>query len=173
APVIMIEFSDYQCQFCRRFWQVNWETLKTEYIDTGKVQFVYKDFPISFHNAANGAAEAAACAEEQGRGWDLHDKMFLEQANVSTAVVFYAKSDIKQWAGEIGINQSAFDQCLDSGRYAAAVAASEAEGMEAGVTATPSFIIGTRSRDNAVPIIGSLPYGTFKATIEQLLNDSR
>lgn len=172
SPLIMVEFSDYQCQFCRRFWEVNFKTLKEEYIDSGKVQFVYKDFPLSFHNAAEDSALAVACAEDQGKGWPMHDKIFATQANVSTGLVFYAKSDLKQWAGEIGLGQAAFDECVDSGKYAKFVNESKSEAVAAGFDATPSFIIGLRNRTNYVTLTGALPYGTFKATIEQLLNSS-
>jgi protein-disulfide isomerase len=169
APIIMVEFSDYQCPFCRRFWLFNYETLKEEYIDTGKVQLVYRDFPLSFHPAAELSAEAVACAEEQGKGWELHDMIFMEQANVSTGTVHYTETDLKEWAQMIGVDRTPFDACLDSGKYADSVRDSYNEGVELGVGATPSFIIGTRNGDNVVPITGALPYGTFKATIEQLL----
>lgn len=172
APIIMVEFSDYQCQFCRRFWLVNFETLKKEYIDTGKVQFVYRDFPLSFHNAAEDSAMAVACAEEQGKGWAMHDKIFTVQANVSTSMVFYAKSDLKQWAGEIGLERQAFDECLDSGRYLQMVNQSGNDAVSSGFDGTPSFVIGMRNRTNYVTLQGALPYGTFRATIEQLLQNS-
>jgi protein-disulfide isomerase len=172
SPLIMVEFSDYQCQFCRRFWEVNFKTLKDEYIDSGKVQFVYKDFPLSFHNAAEDSALAVACAEDQGMGWQMHDKIFATQANVSTGLVFYAKSDLKQWAGEIGVDSIAFDECMDSGKYLTAVNDSRNDAVSAGFNATPSFVIGLRNRTNYVTLTGALPYGTFRATIEQLLSNS-
>ncbi|MEW6722680.1 MAG: thioredoxin domain-containing protein [Candidatus Micrarchaeota archaeon] len=169
APVVMVEFSDYQCQFCRRFWITNFDTLKEDYIDTGKVRFVYRDFPLEFHNAAKDSAEAVACAEEQGMGWEMHDKIFSVQAEKSTGLVFYARSDLKQWAGEIGLVQEEFDECFDSGRHAGEVEESVADGVGAGVNATPSFFIGTVKGSNVVPLSGALPYGTFRATIEELL----
>jgi protein-disulfide isomerase len=172
SQVIMIEFSDYQCQFCRRFWEMNFKTLKEEYIDSGKVQFVYKDFPLEFHNAAEDSALAVACAEDHGMGWEMHDKIFGTQANVSSGLVFYAKSDLKHWAQEIRLEQAAFDECIDSGKYSAAVDDSVNEAVSAGFNATPSFVIGLRNRTNYVTLTGALPYGTFRATIEQLLNNS-
>jgi protein-disulfide isomerase len=102
-------------------------------------------------------------------GWQMHDKIFSVQAEKSTGLVFYARSDLKQWAGEIGVGQEAFDECLDSGRHAEEVEESVAEGAGAGVNGTPSFFIGARDGGNVVPLTGALPYGTFKATIDQLL----
>ena len=170
APVIMVEFSDYQCQFCRRFWEVNFATLKEQYIDTGKVQFVYRDLPLPFHNAAEDSAVSVWCAEEQGMGWQMHDRIFATQAAVGTGLVFYAKSDLKQWAGEIGLDRAAFDSCLDSGRYLGRVRLSRDEAESSGLNSTPSFVIGLRNRTNYVTLIGALPYGTFRATIDQLLS---
>ncbi|MFN7991836.1 MAG: thioredoxin domain-containing protein [Candidatus Micrarchaeia archaeon] len=169
APVVMVEFSDYQCPFCRRFWLHNYETLRKEYVDTGKVQLVYRDFPLSFHPAAEISAEAVACAEDQQHGWEFHDKIFSEQAKVSTGTVHYTETDLKEWATELGLNRTAFDDCLDSGKYAPAVTQSYNEAAALGISGTPSFIIGKRSGSNVVPINGALPYGTFKATIDQLL----
>ena len=172
APVIMVEFSDYQCQFCRRFWEVNFATLKEQYIDTGKVQFVYRDFPLSFHNAAEDSAIAVACANEQGKGWEMHDKIFAVQSKVGTGLVFYARSDLKQWAGEMGLDRAAFDLCMDSGRYLDELNESKNEGMSIGFNATPSFVMGLRHGANYVTLVGALPYGTFRGTLDQLLNDS-
>ncbi|HSB47517.1 MAG TPA: thioredoxin domain-containing protein [Candidatus Bilamarchaeum sp.] len=170
APVIMVEYSDYQCQFCRRFWQMNFATLKEQYLDTGLVQLVYRDLPLSFHNAAEASAQAAACAEDQGKGWEMHDKIFGVQANVSTGLVFYAKSDLKQWAGEIGVDQAEFDSCLDSGKYSLFVNESRDEALSLGFNATPSFAMGLRNGTNYVTLTGALPYGTFKATLDELLS---
>lgn len=172
APVIMVEFSDYQCQFCRRFWEVNFKALKEEYIDSGKVQFVYRDFPLDFHNAALDSALAVACAEDQGMGWQMHDKIFAVQSNVSTGLVFYAKSDLRQWGGEVGLDMKEYDECIASGKYGRYVNESRGEAVAAGFNATPSFVIGLRNRSNYVTLTGALPYGTFRATIDQLLNKS-
>ncbi len=169
APVVMVEFSDYQCPFCRKFWLQDYPTLKTQYIDTGKVQLVYKDFPLSFHPEAEMSAEAVACAQEQGQGWALHDKIFEQQAAVGTGTVQYSETDVKNWANSTGLDMTAFDGCLDSGKYAGAVNQSLSQGMSLGIVGTPSFMIGKRDGSNIVPINGALPYGTFSATIDQLL----
>jgi protein-disulfide isomerase len=169
APVVMVEFSDYQCPFCRKFWLEDYPSLKTQYIDTGKVELVYKDFPLDFHPQAEMSAEAVACAEEQGQGWALHDKIFEEQAAVGTGTVQYSKGDLERWAAALGLDNSTFDACLDSGRYAAAVNQTYSQGTALGIDGTPSFIIGKRDGSNVVPINGALPYGTFSATIDQLL----
>ncbi len=169
APIVMVEFSDYQCPFCRTFWLQDYPTLKSQYIDTGKVELVYKDFPLSFHPSAEMSAEAVSCAQEQGKGWALHDKIFEEQAAVGTGTVQYSETDVKGWANSTGLDMSAFDGCLDSGKYASAVNQSLAQGTALGISGTPSFFIGKRDGSNIVPITGALPYGTFSATIDQLL----
>ena len=170
ATVILVEFSDYQCPFCRRFWLQNFPVLKKEFVDTGKVQVVYRDFPLDFHPAAEISAESVYCAGEQNKSWELHDLIFSEQTKVSSnGIVQYTESDIKQWVKELDIDTTAFEDCLDSGKYAKAVADSHNEGIALGIRETPSFIIGKRSGTNIVPIDGALPYGTFRATIDQLL----
>lgn len=169
APVIMVEYSDYQCPFCRKFWLQDYPSLKAQYIDTGKVQLVYKDFPLEFHPAAEMSAEAVACAEEQGQGWALHDRIFAKQAAVGTGTVQYTETDVKSWASALPLNMTRFDDCLDSGKYAPAVNSSLSEAGSLGMKGTPSFMIGKRDSSNVVPIVGALPYGTFSATIDQLL----
>jgi protein-disulfide isomerase len=169
APVIMVEYSDYQCPFCRSFWLQDFPSLKSRYIDTGKVQLVYKDFPLNFHPAAEMSAEAVGCANDQGQGWQLHDAIFEKQAAVGSGTVQYSESDVKAWAGALGLNMTSFDDCLDSGKYAMAVNDSFSEGSSLGIVGTPSFMIGKRDGSNVVPLTGALPYGTFSATIDQLL----
>ena len=80
----MVEFSDFQCPFCRTFWSGVLPQIKKEYIDTGKVRFVYRDYPLSFHPAAQPAAEAAECADDQSKFWEMHDKIFSEQEKTRT-----------------------------------------------------------------------------------------
>ncbi len=169
APVILVEYSDYQCPFCRKFWLQDYPSLKAQYIDTGKVQLVYKDFPLEFHPAAEMSAEAVACAQEQGQGWALHDRIFAQQAEIGTGTVQYTETDVKTWASALPINMTVFDGCLDSGKYAQAVNESLNEASSLGMKGTPSFMIGKRDGSNVVPIVGALPYGTFSATIDQLL----
>src|SRR3989338_5169830 len=126
APVTIIEFSDYQCPFCRKFWTETLPSIKSQYIDTGKVKFVYRDFPLtSLHPMATPAAEAAECARDLYGGdsayFKMHDKIFEEQnildgGNAKTgpvkSTVTFTNNDLKSWAKELGYN---IDSCLDSG----------------------------------------------------------
>ena len=164
APVTIIEFSDFQCPFCRKLWKDILPQLKADYIDTGKVKFVYRDFPLSNkHEMAQISAEAAECAEDQGKYWEMHDKMFAEQDRRGQNTVRYTASDLKQWAGEIGIEQAEFGECLGSGKYTAEVENDLADGISAEIDGTPATFI------NGKFVSGVKPYSQFKALIEQAL----
>src|SRR3989344_7101547 len=131
AKVTIVEFSDYECPFCGRHFEQTYPQLKKDYIDTGKVQLVFKDFPLSFHPQAQKAAEAARCAGEQGKYWEMHDKLFSNQQSLSV-------ENEKKWAKELGLNTAKFDSCLDSGKYASAVQADSNYGQSIGVSGTPA-----------------------------------
>jgi len=160
AKVTIVEFSDYQCPFCRRFWTDTLPSLKKEYIDTGKARFVYRDFPLSMHPAAQPSALAAECAEEQGKYWEMHDKIFAEQAKQGEGTVSYGVTEIKKWAKEIGLS---IDQCLDSSKYQEEVAKDLADGTKAGVSGTPTFYV------NGKVLVGAQPFEVFKQLIEEEL----
>jgi len=156
APVTIIEFSDFQCPYCETFFSQSLPQIRSQYIDTGKVKMIYKQFPLSFHPKAQKAAEASECAFAQGKFWEMHDTIFNNQASMSVA-------NYKKWAGEMGMDQAAFDQCLDSGSMAASVAADQAAGMQAGVSGTPSFLI------NGQLVVGAQPFPVFQQAIEAAL----
>lgn len=168
AEVTIIEFSDYQCPFCRKFWQDTFTQLKTDYIDTGKAKFVYRDYPLNFHPMAVPAAEAANCAREKGGDkayYEMHDKMFEEQnildGGTVQSTVQFTKEDLKKWAKDIGYN---IDSCLDSGKYTKEVQDDFADGGSAGVQGTPAFFINGRL------LSGAQPYAAFKQAIDAELN---
>ncbi|MBI4361244.1 thioredoxin domain-containing protein [Candidatus Micrarchaeota archaeon] len=167
APVIVVEFSDYQCPFCRRFYAETLPLIQGDYIDSGKVRFYFKDFPLSFHPMAHVSSEAARCAGDQGKYWQMHDKMFGEQNADSsgTTTVNYSVDDLKAWAREIGLDGTAFDACLDSGKYKDSVAADYREGVSAGISGTPSFVI------NGQTLVGAQPYSAFKSVIDAELGN--
>ncbi len=156
APVTIIEFGDFQCPFCARFFFDTLPSIQSEYIDTGKVRLVYRDFPISNHQYAQKAAEAAECADEQGMFWEYHDKLFENQEQLST-------ENFKKWASELGIDSIQFDECLDSGRMAGEVQSDLKEGRSYGVRGTPTFFI------NGIVLNGAYPFETFRQIIEQEL----
>lgn len=168
APVTFVEFSDGQCPFCRRQYTQTLPQLKRDYIDTGKVKYVYQHFPLSFHPAAQPSAEAIECAEDQGKFWELHDKIFDEQNKQGTGTVQFSVDDIKTWAGEIGLDTQSFNGCLDSGKYRSEVQADFAAGQQAGVTGTPTSFIGP-SDGFGQKIVGAQSYAVLKAAIDSYL----
>ena len=169
AKVTIIEFSDYQCPFCRKFWVETYPQLKKDYIDTGKIRLVFRDFPLSsIHPMAEKSAEAAECVREKDGDsayWKIHDKIFSEQnildsgsANGAvTKTVTYNNDDLKKWAKDLRYDIS---DCLDTGKYADEVAKDLRDGSAAGVQGTPGFIV------NGQLISGAQPYSVFKQAID-------
>lgn len=156
ARVTIIEFSDYECPFCGRYFQETYAQLKKDYIDTGKVKYVFKDFPLSFHESAQKAAEAARCVREQKGDFGyfaMHDKLFSSQDQLSV-------ENYKNWARELGVDGSKYDSCLDSGKYAQAVQSDLEYGQQVGVEGTPAFFI------NGKLVSGAQPYSVFKQAID-------
>ncbi len=166
APVTLVEFSDYQCPYCRRFFASTLPTLKKEYIDTGKIRYVFRDFPLeSIHPHAKKAAEAAHCAGEQGQYWPMHDTLFGSQEALEA-------SDLRNYAARLGLDVPAFTTCVESGKYDATVQTNVAEGSAAGVDGTPAFVVGrTRNADpiDGVMIKGAQPIDEFRRAIERVL----
>ena len=156
APVTIVEFSDFECPFCARFYTGAYAQIDQEYIQTGKVKLVYRDFPLSFHPNAQKAAEAAECAGEQGKYFEMHDILF--ERGVTGGSTSY-----KAFATEIGLDEQEFASCLDSGEMAAEVRQDMADGQRAGVQGTPAFFV------NGQLISGAQPFPAFQAAIEQAL----
>jgi protein-disulfide isomerase len=153
APVTIVEFSDYQCPFCARV-NPTLDRVRQTYGD--KVKIVFKDFPLGNHPQAPKAAEAARCAGEQSKYWEMHDAMFANQRALDVPA-------LKQTARAIGLNGATFDQCLDSGKWAAAVSSGTALGEKMGVNSTPTLYINGRA------VIGAMPFENFKAIIDEEL----
>jgi len=151
TQVAMVEFSDFQCPFCKSVLP----TLK-QLMDKypGKVKWVFRDFPIpSLHPTAPKAHEAARCAGEQGKFWEYHDLLFERSPS-------HSPQELKQYAQELNLDGSAFAQCLDSGKYEATVNTDVQEGQRLGVTGTPTFFINGRL------LVGAQPFGEFQKLIE-------
>jgi len=159
APVTVIEFSDLQCPFCKRFYELTVKDLKTNYIDTGKVYFVYKHFPLAFHPSAQIAGEATECANEQGVWYEYHEEIYNSQNGD------FGVSELKQWAIGIVSDTSAFNECLDSRKYLDKVNADMIEGQSVGVSGTPASFV------NGILVSGAQPYATFKNIIDLELSD--
>ena len=167
APVTLVEFSDYQCPFCGRFFNQTFAALKTQYIDTGKLRYVFRDFPLDqLHPQARKAAEAAHCAGEQRKYWEMHDTLYKNQRTLQV-------EHLKGFALELSLNGNAFNTCLDEGKYAATISQHHAAGSELGVTGTPAFFVGKSSPDGtieATAIKGAQPVTVFRQAIDRLLD---
>lgn len=159
APITIVEFSDYQCPYCAKFFALTLAQIEDNYIKTGKARLVYRDFPLDFHPQAQKAAEAAECAGDQNKYREMHDELFATQtlwsANPAANDVF------KQHAKKIGLNQKKFDSCLDDGTQANEVRKDLIEGASVGVSGTPGFFI------NGKLISGAMPYEeVFKPALD-------
>jgi protein-disulfide isomerase len=165
APVTIVEFSDYQCPFCQRFFATTLPALKQEYIDAGKLRYVFRDFPLEMHAQARKAAEAAHCAGEHGKYWEMHDRLFQNQRAL-------APLQLAEHARAIGLDGVEFETCLSSARHAARVERGLADGVAAGVQGTPGFVVGRTKAGDVVegtPIRGAQPLEAFRRVIEQML----
>ncbi len=159
AKITLVEYSDFECPFCGRFTPTV-DAVLENYPDD--VRVVYRHFPLrSIHAEAAPAANASECAGEQGKFWEFHDKLFLDQTNLSTATY-------SQYATELGLNVSKFDECVSSNKYASAVQEDEASAQAAGGRGTPySILIGPDGE--TVPISGAQPFSVVEAAIQQML----
>ena len=169
APVTLVEFADYQCPFCQRFFATTLPALKKDYIDTGKLRYVFRDYPLDMHAHARPSAEAAHCAGEQGKYWAMHDALFQHQGALDPP-------QLAEYARAVGVDGPVFDQCLSSGRPRARVERGLADGAAAGVQGTPAFVVGkTQSGDTVegMAIRGAQPVETFRRIIEQLLAEPK
>lgn len=156
APVTILEFSDYQCPFCKGAQPVL-ERILAEF--PGKVRVVFKDFPLDFHEGARPAAEAARCAGASGRYWDYHDLLFLAQPA-------FSRDELIRYADRVGLDRTAFSLCLDARRFGGAVEADVAEGRALGVSGTPTFFVNGRR------LVGAHPLETFREAVDDALADA-
>lgn len=153
APVTVVEFSDFQCPFCGRAHDTVEQVMQAY---AGKVRLVFRQFPLDMHKNAGKAAEAALCANEQGKFWEYHDVLFKNQQTLEIA-------QLKDHANGVGLDQAKFASCLDSGKFAKAVQDDMAAGQQVGVSGTPAFFI------NGVMLSGAMPFDEFKRVIDQEL----
>ncbi|PIN87918.1 disulfide bond formation protein DsbA [Candidatus Woesearchaeota archaeon CG10_big_fil_rev_8_21_14_0_10_32_24] len=161
APVTIVEWSDYECPFCGRFYSETFGQIDNEYIKTEKVKLIVRDFPLSFHTQAQKAAEAAECAGDQGKYYEMHNLLF--EKGVTGGVAGF-----KGYAKELGLNTAKFDSCLDSGEKASETANDMSDGAAAGIQGTPGFVIGP-SDGKGIQISGAQPFAVFKQVIDAVL----
>jgi protein-disulfide isomerase len=170
APITIVEFSDFQCPFCARFHVQTLPALLEEYIDAGKVNLVYRDFPIqSIHPNALPAAVAAECANEQGKYWEYHDTLFEKQSGWSRLDSNAALSTFSQYATDIDLEQEQFDSCLGSGKYLEEVQGDLSDGRDYDITGTPGFFIGNEEI-GFVKLNGAQPFESFQRIIDAQLD---
>ncbi len=164
APITLVEFSDYQCPFCQRHFQQTNPLIKQKYIDTGKVKYVFRDFPLSFHTDAKNAANAAECAREQGGDdmyFQMNDAIFTGSQNSISNNILAA------YASDIGIDADEFTSCLTSGKYDNEVDNDIASGARFGINGTPGFVI--TDGDKSIRLSGALPFSEFEKEFEKML----
>jgi protein-disulfide isomerase len=158
APVAIVEFSDFQCGYCKRFWTQTLPKLKTSYIDSGKVRFSYRHFAILGKHSEQ-AAQASECAAEQGKFWEYHDILFLSQGGLA-----FTETKLRQYARDLGLNAGPFGTCLGTGKYKEKVERETATAADLGGRGTPLFFINQRF------LVGAQPFDVFQKVIDGELN---
>ena len=153
AQITIVEYSDYQCPFCARV-NPTLDRVRQTYGD--KVRVVFKDFPLPIHAEAPKASEAAYCAGDQGKYWEMHDRLFANQQALQVPA-------LKQYATALGLDAAAFNQCLDSGKHGARVAANVQSGEKLGISSTPTLYVNGRQ------VLGAQPFEYFKTVIDEEL----
>ncbi len=160
GKVEIVEFADFQCFFCQKFFSEAYKEIKSKYIDTGKITLTFRHFPIPSHQNAQKAAEAAECAGKQGKFGAYHDVLF---ANGKPDGAGLAVSDLKKYAKNLGLDEGGFNKCLDNGETVALVQKDLTDGQKMGVSGTPTFFIGGEK------IVGAQPFSVFEQKIENIL----
>ena len=161
APVTLIEFGDYQCTFCTKFFFETKPSIEKNYVESGKLKMIFVDNAINGRESVN-AAEASWCANDQGRYWDYHNKLYQERKGYSVGA--FKKDKLVQYAGDLGLNQEEFEGCYEARKYKDKVAASTRSAPLFGARGTPSFLL------NGKVISGAQPYSVFEQLIEAELS---
>ncbi len=166
APVTVVEFTDYQCPYCKRFATNTFPMLRKNYIENGKVNWVVKDLPLAFHPEAKKAAQAAYCAGDQGKFWEMRDSLFRNSAHLEP-------ENLVKYAEELGLKKKAFGQCLESDRHLDAIESNARLAGSQQLTGTPSFIIGSleSGRLKGRIVVGAQSVAVFSAEIEKQLQE--
>lgn len=175
APITLIEFSDYECPFCKRYFEQTLPQIKEEYIDTGKVKMVYRDLPLSFHDPlATLQAAAANCAREQGgdsKYFEYHDEIFKRTASNGNGM---EEEELYTIASDIGLDNAEFTTCFTNEENKKEITNDLADAGKVGATGTPTFFIG-KSTDNGIisgtKLVGAQPFSEFEQIIEGLLEE--
>lgn len=165
APITLIEFGDYQCFYCNRFFHETEPEIVKNYVDSGKVKIIFKDFTIIGQNSVN-AAHASHCANEEGKFWEYHDVLYNHWTGENNG--WASSNNLLEFAKQIGLDESAFNDCMSSGRYESVIEQSNSDARTLGITGTPAFFI--IGQDNSiVKIGGAQPYEVFEKIFESQL----
>lgn len=163
APITVLEWGDYQCTFCYRFHESSLKVIQAEYIDTGKVKLVFKDFPLNGPDSVL-AAEASYCAQDQGKYWAYHDELYTNWGGERTGWINY--ESLNTFAESVGLDLEQFSSCLNDHKYLQKVLNLEKFGKEIGIDATPSFLI--FNDEKIIKIRGNQPIDAFRQAIDGL-----
>lgn len=172
AKVTLIDFTDYECPFCKKYFDDTFTQIKKDYIDTGKIKYVVRDLPLSFHANAHKEAQAAECAREQGGDeayFKYHDEIFKRTTSGGTGISLDKLSGI---ATDLGLDGQALQSCLDSDKYKTEVDKDLADASAVGASGTPTFFIGRSSADGIITgtkIVGAQPYSAFQTELDKQL----
>ena len=163
APLTMVEFTDLQCPFCARFATTTFDQIKKDWIDTGKLRFVTRDFPLDFHPEAKPAARAVRCAADQGKFWELRTALGRNADKLSPDF-------ITATAQSLGLDMKTFAACTAGTEHDAEIARDQQEGAALGVSGTPTFIVGRTAGQglDGIRIVGAQPYATFDQKLKEL-----
>jgi len=160
AKVKVIEFADFQCPFCEQWFKTVEAPMIADYVKTGKIAFYWRDYPF-LGTESTDSANAARCANEQGKFWDYHDYLYNNQGQENSGT--FSKDNLKKFAATLGLDTAKFNDCVDNGKYSKDVATDLSDGQKAGVNGTPTVFI------NGVPVVGAQPYDQFKSAIDAAL----
>jgi protein-disulfide isomerase len=163
APVTIVEFTDYQCPFCRTFESTTFAEIRKKYIDTGKVRFVIRDFPLAqMHPDATQAAEAAHCAGDQGQFWPMHDALFGDASKLG-------KDGLIDSAANLKLDMEAFRSCLDSGKHKLEIQKDQQVASSLQINGTPAFLVGKTAGEevSGAIIVGAQPFSVFEAKFKE------
>lgn len=167
APVAVIEFADFECPACANFFTLTEPDVKSRLVETGIISYRFMDLPLAMHRNTWHASNAAACANEQGKFWEMHDALFSTQDQWNGSVTRRPKGKMKELAEQVGLDVGKWEDCFDSERLIPNIQAHEREAVQRGAGQTPTFIIGSR----LVP--GSISYDKFKAYVDTALAEAK
>lgn len=163
AKVTIVEFSDFQCPYCKQLFDTAFQQIKKDYVDTGKVKFAYRHYPLPGHPNAPVTALASECANEQNKFWEYHDILFKTQNEWGPQDATTIKQTLTGYARQLSLNTAQFASCVDTAKYQDKIDEDVAIAQQIGVSATPTSYV------NGTPVVGALPYSNFKTILDQQL----